>query len=57
MVNKKRIEDEIKEIKFLIDNDMLDLAEEKLKKVNQFWDYNSKKIQINLLNRYLYEQK
>ena len=31
MVNKKRIEDEIKEIKFLIDNDMLDLAEEKLK--------------------------
>ena len=57
MVNKKRIEDEIKEIKFLIDNDMLDLAEEKLKKVNQFWDYNSKKIQINLLNRYLDEQK
>lgn len=57
MVNKKRIEDEIKEIKFLIDNDMLDLAEERLKKVNQFWDYSSKKIQINLLNRYLDEQK
>lgn len=57
MINKKRIEDEIKEIKFLIDNDMLDLAEERLKKVNQFWDYNSKKIQINLLRRYLEEQK
>lgn len=55
--NKKTIDEEINDIKKLLDEDMLDLAEEKLNDIKKFLDYKSKRIQINLLKRYLNEKK
>ncbi len=56
--NKKpSLDEEINCIKNLIDEDILDLAEEKLNNIKHFYDYKSKKIQIELLKRYLNEKK
>ena len=59
MINNKKttLEEEINYIKMLIDENILDLAEEKLNNIKQFVNYKSKKIQIDFLNRYLNEKK
>lgn len=56
-VKKNTLDEEINYIKKLIDEDILDLAEEKINGIKQFVNYKSKKIQIGLLKRYLNEKK
>lgn len=56
-VKKPTLDEEINCIKKLIDEDILDLAEEKLNGIKQFLNYKSKKIHIELLKRYLNEKK